>query len=216
MSALHRVLVLPLLVVALSCAAAPTTSSTSETPPAKSALEKEHGIAEARVGLVVAETKREHQLVGAQAEIAGAQADLAAAERELQTFVDRTAPHELEQARLSHDEAAYRAEEARAELAELEAMYKADQFAAMTKELVLQRGRRQLEVADRRLALSKAELATKQEVEHVGKRKELEAKVAASQRALAKAERGLALAKLEGERDVLAATNALAKAEAKE
>ena len=216
MPALPRVLVLPLLVVALGCAATPITSSPSGTPSAKSAAEKERGIAEARVGLVGAETKREHQLVDAQAVIAGAQADLAAAERELQTFVDRTATQELEEARLSHDEAAYRAEEARAELAELEAMYKADQFAAMTKELVLQRGRRQLEVAERRLALSKAELATRQEVEHVGKRKEFEAKVAASQRALAKAERGLALAKLEGERDVLAATHALAAAQAKE
>lgn len=216
MPVLHRVLVLPLLVVAFGCAAAPNTSSPSAKSAANSTAEKEHGVAEARVGLVVAETKREHQLADAQAEIAEAQVELAAAERELQTFLERTAPQELEEARLSHDEAAYRAEEARAELAELEAMYKADQFAAMTKELVLQRGRRQLEVAERRLALSKAALATRQEVEQVGKRKELEAKVAESQRALAKAERGLSLAKLEGERDVLTARNALASAEAKE
>ncbi len=213
MLALHRVVVPLLLFGALGCSGVPTDGS----PAPKSApAEKERSIAEARVALVIAETEREQQLVDAQAEIAKAQTELADAERELAAFVERTAPHELENARLSHDEAVYRSEEARAELAELEAMYKADQFAAMTKELVLQRGRRQVEVAERRLALSKAALAAKQEIEHVAKVKELEGKVADRRRALAKAERGLALAKLKSERDVLTATNALAKAQAQE
>ena len=83
--------------------------------------------------------------------------DLAKAEKELELFEKEHKPREIDERKISMDQQTNYTEEQKDEFGELEAMYKEDEFAKTTKELVLKRGRRQMEMAERRLAIARRE-----------------------------------------------------------
>lgn len=134
-------------------------------------------LAEARAELVGAELVTQRKLREARQSIEKAERGHSVAERSLAAFAAEEMPTELAKARLGLDQDRYRLEEARAEFEELEAMYKADEFAKVTKELVLQRGRRRIEVAERELAIDQAKLDHLAEYEMPKRRAGLEAAV---------------------------------------
>lgn len=86
--------------------------------------------------------------------------ELELAERKLKSFKDLSVPERLDRADLSLQWSRDSALEARQELEQLEGMYKEDEFADETKEIVLERGRRRLERAQRSLALEDRAIAT--------------------------------------------------------
>lgn len=85
--------------------------------------------------------------------------ELAKAEKELELFEKEHKPREIDEHKISMDQQTHYAEEQKDEFGELEAMYKEDEFAKTTKELVLKRGRRQMEMAQRRLEIARREEA---------------------------------------------------------
>ena len=128
------------------------------------------------------------------------------AARALEWFTKEQKPRELEQKRISLDAQKSGAEAAKDEFAELESMYEEDEFASKTKELVLKRGRNQMELAARRLAVTEREFTELETRTMVDREKDL-------QRALADAERGLRTAQLEAEKAKLELDLAAAKAQ---
>ena len=112
------------------------------------------------------------------------------------------------EAQLKVDEARYAAEHAQDELSELIAMYEADEFAEMTKELILKRGRRNLEVAGRELEIQSERL----EVGRLTReRKHAAAKgaVAEARQGVEAAKRGLRKSELEGSISLLEAQSTI-------
>src|SRR5688500_1574965 len=109
----------------------------------------------------------------AQKEVENAERALAAATAELENF--RKVVRELEGAEraLDLDRAQQNVVEAEQELAELEAMYAQEKFAAITKELVLTRGRSRLEMAKRGFDLEKQRAAQQQAFDHPKREREL-------------------------------------------
>ncbi len=106
----------------------------------------------------VAQLDRGVRQASIEASLAKTAADLAHARSELELFMKELRPREIEEKKMGLDQATYRAEHSKDEYGELEAMYQADEFARKTKELVLKRGRRDLEMAERYLAIQKREI----------------------------------------------------------
>jgi hypothetical protein len=131
------------------------------------------------------------------AQLAKTAAELERAGQELDVFVKEVMPRELEQKRIQLDGSTYRAEHAKDELGELTAMYEADEFARTTKELVLKRGRRDLEMAERQLAVARKEIAHFENVAMPQRLRELQQKVADATLERRKAEADAGKAKLE-------------------
>ncbi len=103
--------------------------------------------------------------------------ELEQAKKALQMFRDVHKPRELDQKKIELDQATYHAEHQKDELGELVSMYEADEFARQTKELVLKRGRRSLEMADRSLAMAKKEIAHLETVSLPDRERDLTQKV---------------------------------------
>lgn len=103
----------------------------------------------------------------------------------------------LDEARLDLDRSRGRAEDAAAELAELEAMYAEEEFATKTKELVLARGRRDLEHSRRALDLAERRMRELEGFELTGKDRDLEHKRLGAEKDLVEAEQKLAKLRLE-------------------
>lgn len=91
---------------------------------------------------------------------------------------------ETKKAELDFERAKWGTEENKQELDELMAMYKKDEVATLTKELVIGRGKKRLEFANRNIEHAQKELSIKLDFEIPRKEKDL-------QRALDKAEAGL-------------------------
>ena len=144
---------------------------------AKKSRKLVHELEVGRLELQVVELNTEIQAQGIAAKIAKAQRELELAGQALEHFTKDTAPLATREAKIRIDRARYAAEHAKDELNELVAMYQADEFAAMTKELVLKRGRRGLELAERELEVQRTKLAHLEGSEHPRKKKELEGKV---------------------------------------
>lgn len=142
--------------------------------------ERERELSAARSALQIAELELAHTDLGSRLELDEARAEAAAAareqaehERKLIAFRGTIRPLELDEARLALDRARFSALESEQELAELEGMYAQEEFAEQTKELVLARGRRALEVARRQLALTERGMAMLDHVELAAKEREL-------------------------------------------
>ncbi|MFT7619235.1 MAG: hypothetical protein ACI97A_002885 [Planctomycetota bacterium] len=99
------------------------------------------------------------------------------AKQSLETFTVMEAPVQIRDAQVSFDQARNRAELAKDELNELIAMYKAEEFAELTKELVLKRGKKNVEFSNRRLAIQAEKMTRLKQKELPKKQKELEHKV---------------------------------------
>lgn len=97
---------------------------------------------------------------------------LDAVTKDRDNFMNRDKPSKIADKQLDIDRAAWRMEETKQELEELEGMYKKEDFASLTKELVIQRGRKNLEFAQRGLELAKK--GQEQLLNHELPKKELE------------------------------------------
>lgn len=172
---------------------------------ARDVAEAAHELSIARGELRVVELERESKLIAARTELQFAEEDLAAARRALEAFKAVERPRAEGESKLDLDRARHRLLDAEAELAELEAMYDADDFAEKTKELVLARGRRSLEAAQRAVALAELEHQHLVSQELPEKERELA-------RALAEAELAAQEARRALERTTLEVDLALAKA----
>ncbi len=132
---------------------------------------------------------REMRVQGAEHAVTAAQVELDKARHELELFLTHEKPTEIEERRISFASQTHYSEEAKDELAELEAMYQADEFAKTTKELVLKRGRRKVELAERNLAIAARNLEVLEKQTLPRKEEELKRKVADAERALQRATR---------------------------
>lgn len=175
------------------------------TKAANKAADRAHELAVARLALELAELQARAGEAKAERGLAEAARALAEAESDLAAFREIERPHEIAKAVLEIDQADHRRDGQHDELNELVAMYAAEDFAAMTKELVLKRGRKQLEFAERELELARAELAHLQDETLPKKERELVAALEKARGEHAEAEVELAKARLE-------ATKALSEA----
>lgn len=131
----------------------------------------------ARIGIETVAVDRQIRTLTTENLLQTARIEMEKAKRELDLFVSNTKPHELEEHQMQLDSLAYRFEEQKDEQSELESMYKDDQFAKQTKELVLRRGLRQVELADRALALARKEFKILEERTLPDRERELRRKV---------------------------------------
>ena len=127
------------------------------------------------------------------------------AQRDLDLFMNHERPKKLAEARLGLDRSEHRRELAKDELDELISMYEAEEFAELTKELVLKRGRKSLEFAERQLELTRKSMALLEGEELPKQQRDLEL-------ALQKAEHALRDAELDHERGAIKTDMALTKA----
>lgn len=166
-----------------------TTAKQEEKPEdlAKKSRKLVHGLEVGALELQVVELNSEIQAQGIAAKIAKARRELELAERALEHFTKDTVPLATREAKILIDVARYEAEHAKDEFNELVSMYEADEFAAMTKELVLKRGRRTLEIAERKLEVQRTKLAHLEGSEQPRKKMELEGKIQDARGGLASA-----------------------------
>jgi hypothetical protein len=142
----------------------------------------------AKVEAQTAEIDRRVRTLAIDAALQRTGAELEKAKAELDLFLKELKPREIEEKKISLDQSTYRAEHSKDELGELVAMYEADEFARTTKELVLKRGRRELEMADRYLAVAKKESAHLEQWVLPQRERELRQKVADAELERRKAE----------------------------
>jgi hypothetical protein len=159
--------------------------------------DKRRELGYAKIERQVAELDRRMRKMTVDAAVERAADALARARTELQIFQAEVKPRQLEERRISLDGASYRAEHSKDELGELTAMYDADEFARTTKELVLKRGRRDLEMAERRLAVERKEAEHFERQELPERERELQRKVADAELEHRKAELELEKARIE-------------------
>jgi hypothetical protein len=142
--------------------------------PAEELAKKERGLENARLELAIAQADVEASGRKAQDEVADCEHRLKLRQEALEHFLKQERELELAKVQLGVDQAAWRLEAEKQELAELEAMYKKDDVATLTKELVLQRGKKGVEFAERGLDHERREAAAKRDYELPKKQKELE------------------------------------------
>jgi hypothetical protein len=147
----------------------------------------------------VAELDRTVRQWSIDAQLAKTGAELDHAQRSLKVFLEEQKPRELEEKRIGFDQSTYYAEHQKDELGELTAMYDADEFARTTKELVLKRGRRSLEMAERSLAIARRELTHFESIVLPQRERELRQKLADAELERKKAEVEANKAKIEFE-----------------
>lgn len=179
-----------------------TSNASAETPAAangatgkgrdastkRAALERELPIA--REKLVRARANVEAETASGTGLVAKAAAQLALSEAELKTFDERTSPTRLARAKLDLRGGRDGHEEAVEELAQLEMMYKDHELADMTKEIVIRRARRRLEMTKERLALQEGDVKTLEERTLPQERAKLVLDVEEKRREVERARRG--------------------------
>lgn len=168
-------------------AAAPGNEEAKQVARDLRAKERELGYLEAdQRGSAI---EREMRVQGAEHAVMAAQVELDKARYELEHFMGHVKPTEIEERRISFASQTHYSEEAKDELAELESMYQADEFAKTTKELVLKRGRRKVELAERNLAIAARNLDVLEKQTLPRKEEDLKRKVADAERAMQRAMR---------------------------
>lgn len=171
----------------------------------KEARELDRKLHFAELGLVIAELDAKQSTSKAERAVEEAQRGVGDAQRDLDLFLNHEQPKRMAEAQLNLDRSEHRRELAQDELNELISMYAAEEFAELTKELVLKRGRKSLEFAERQLELTRQALALLEGEELPKQRKDLEL-------ALAKAQHALRDAELDHERGAIKTDIALTKA----
>lgn len=161
----------------------------------------------------VAEVERGMRQLGVDAALAKTALELEVAQKNLKVFLEEVKPREIEEKKIGVDQSTYRAEHQKDELGELTAMYDADEFARTTKELVLKRGRRELEMAERYLAVARKESAHFEGVTLPQRERELRQKVADAEFERKKAELDAQKAKAEFQLALERAKNRVANLE---
>lgn len=184
---------------------------------------KERALAYARLELKIARQGAEADERECKSAVEDAERELSNATLDRDHFVQVSKDLELAKSKLELDHGAQQIEESRQELGELESMYKQEDLAALTKELVLTRGRKKLEMAQRNFELDQKEAAALRDFEQPKKLRDLEHGVTKAERELREAkakqaktatEKELSLLKAEHEVDEL--EKAVAKMKAKD
>ncbi|MFO1029824.1 MAG: hypothetical protein U1F60_01985 [Planctomycetota bacterium] len=174
-----------------------TEKATAQKQKQKELRQKERELEAARVEGQIQQIDRAMREAGVAASLRRTATELAKAKQDLELFLAEVKPRELEERRIGLDQSIYRADHSKDELGELVAMYQADEFAKTTKELVLKRGRRELESAERYLAVARAEFAHFEKVTQPQRERELRDKVVDAELERSKAEHEAEKAKLE-------------------
>lgn len=170
---------------------------------------KEREVTYARMELAMAEMDAANDLAEAKFELEHAKAEHQAAVRALEHFQKVAKPIELEDSAMDLDRTRESAIEQKQELDELTAMYKADDFAKLTKELVLQRGKHRMEMAQRDLALTEKRVADKRDHGLVEKERELTLALRKAEQDLRGAEAKLAKTQAHNELELMRARHKL-------
>ncbi|MCR9246393.1 MAG: hypothetical protein NXI31_15275 [bacterium] len=170
---------------------------------ARDLKQKERELARLAPKQQISALERQAKLAAAETTRERAGEDLKVARAALAHFVEQTRPRELEEHRIRIDRSTHRADHAKDELGELTAMYEADEFAKATKELVLKRGRRSQEMADRDLAVAKQKFDAFQKFDLPKRERELQRKVEDAERAVVKADLELKRVRMQHELAVL-------------
>ena len=183
-----------------------TPKANSAATLAKKARKLEHELMVSRMKLEVARLDTQIKAETAKAGLAKSGRETKNAKDAVAHFDKVAAPTRVKEAQITLDAAKNAAEQAKDEYNELVAMYKAEEFAEMTKELVLKRGRHNLDLAERRLQVQ------------VGKLQDLEKSVLPRERAALKgklqdAESGFRRAQLTTEKTKLEIRIAVSEAE---
>lgn len=152
--------------------AAKATSSESDTKPgsADDAAEKvesklreiraqKRAIKRKAMAVEIARLGQEKQTLESPRSIADKQRALGTAREKLEVFETMEMPQRRRDAELDLQSAEHRLLDAREELEQLVVMYEDSELEDRTSEIVLNRGRRQLEMAEERLALQRQQLA---------------------------------------------------------
>ncbi|MCK5941978.1 MAG: hypothetical protein KAI24_08430 [Planctomycetes bacterium] len=181
----------------VKAAAKPATEDDQRTARQKQLRDKQRALAHLVTEVQIATIGRRVAAMAATAELQEAKRKLADAAAAVKLFDEQQKPREIEEHKIRLDRRKHAADHAKDEFNELTAMYEADEFAKATKELVLKRGRRSMEIAARELEVEQQKYT--EFVEHTlpQRRAELEAKHRAAQLAVTKAELLLEKAKLE-------------------
>lgn len=215
---MHRVLSLVLIGLACSCASTSHSAQAGDAPKAKQseAREKrdsgdeEWKIQQAEVELDIARIEVEMKIARAERKVADARTGLEKAKRDLDAGLAEMKTSSASE-QLGLDRSKNNVDESKMELDELIAMYEADEFATTTKELVVQRGRKRLEFAQRGLDIAKQEFEQFTSVQLPEKRRKLEESVADAEFDLKMAERDLEVARMESRLEIGRKERALAK-----
>jgi hypothetical protein len=232
MSKLSFLFLLPVAFPLAACESMPHSADASKVEaaaeeegdesPREEVDKAERALAYARIEMSIAEADTGASKRKAEDGVASAQRKLEEARKALEHFRAKERDLEMSKLTLGLDQASWRVEAEKQELAELEAMYKKDDVATLTKELVLQRGKKGVEFAERDLAHEQREAEAKRGFELPKKERELEVEVLEAELALrdarAEAEKtGLAidLALRKARDEVADAENALGKAQKK-
>jgi hypothetical protein len=158
---------------------------------------KEREVETAKVEQQIAEIERAVRQRGIELALHKAAAELTKARADLEVFLATVKPRELEEKRIGLDQSLHRLEHSKDELGELVAMYEADEFAKTTKELVLKRGRREVEMAERYLAVAQKEMQHFEQVVLPQRERELRDKFVDAEHEQRKADSEAAKARLE-------------------
>lgn len=153
----------------------------------KDLQQKQRDLDYAKIGVQTTAIDRQVRTMSVDNAVARATLELEKQRKELDLFLNQHKPRELEEHRIQLDWQTYRAEESKDELAELENMYKGDEFAKDTKELVVKRGRRQMEMSARSLAVAKKEFEVFEQHTLADRERDLRQKVKDSEIELEKA-----------------------------
>ncbi len=190
------------------------TDAAADAKKAQRKAEKQQReVTYATMELALAEMDAERELRDATQDVQHAKQELEAAELELAHFKQVERLLELEDQQIDLDRAVQAAAESKSELDEIMAMYKADDFAKMTRELVVQREKFRMEIAQRMLALAKKRAADKQSHDWAVKERDLTQAREKASAGVASAEDKLKKTRASNELDLLRARHKLEEAQ---
>jgi len=189
-------LALPVTLLFASCASSPESheaqESTAEADDGDdSAQDKiakaQSDVDDAKLELKIAQAEIDSSLRKAHEGVVSAEHAAKNASAELDHFMKSERALTLAKLQLDLDRGTWRLESEKQELAELEAMYKKDDVATLTKELVLQRGQKGVEFAQRDLDNEQREAGMTRDFELPKKQRDLEVEKHEQDMALAEA-----------------------------
>jgi len=152
-------------------------------------------------------------LLEAERSVLSAQRTLADAQADLEKQTDYTAPRRIAQAELGLERSAGRLNDAMAELQQIVQMYEGEEFAESSKELVINRSRRGVELSERSVELERQALMYLENVELPRDMEAAQDKVAGAEHKLRVAEMRLENERRSFETKLMEAEESLRKAE---
>lgn len=191
----------------------PSAKQESGEDAAEKLAKKKFDLECARLDLQLKKLGNEAEERGAANEADDAERSVRDAREALEKFQRHEKPTKLDETKLELDQSIQRRTEQQQELDELEAMYRQEELATLTKELVLSRGRKQLEFAKRSFEIRSKNAEQTTNVELPRKERELSENLAKAERRLAEARSKGEKLKLENKLEMMKAERALADLE---